>query len=204
MSFRLCLLIAFAYLALCYVAGVASAYVGDPGHERELAVAEQYWGRPAPADLEIIKDYAMTANVCGLGELGGKRIWIGACYDGADSTRRAYIIAHELGHIFGYGHDYVGDPNQIMNGWNPPTWFADPVEEAERSADIAKAATVAQASVDYSRLLDAWGARRAKRDACMLKARNLEHRKQRVKARGRCDARYPKTPMPTAPQEHLP
>jgi hypothetical protein len=106
----------------------------NPALRRAFTEAEEFWGRYvsevcSTLHVETEPAWSMgkflaTTDAAFLGRAGNCRIevrhWLAPC-------TRFYVLAHELGHLFGYEH--VSDPSSIMQPKYDPELAAELCQE---------------------------------------------------------------------------
>jgi hypothetical protein len=139
---------------------VASADHGTPYESatltRYLHIAEAQWGAPAPTCAgrgnSVVRVHAVLFDspdpgVSAVAELPGCRIWLDRDFwPAADSAIDCIIIAHEWGHLLGYGHSQVeqslmfATPEHGVPGCGTFGRFVAPAAAPRRCAGRPKAA----------------------------------------------------------------
>src|SRR2546421_6673720 len=127
MRLRLAILVVCAFALLAAPARADHGVtVNDPTLSRYMAIAAAYWGGPEPVcttqDGQVIRPHAVLADnpqpdVAAWAEVGGCRIWLDTDFWPAPADEQyCNLIAHEWGHLLGYGHST--DSRSLM--W--PQW----------------------------------------------------------------------------------
>jgi Matrixin len=187
MRLRLAILVICAFALLAAPARADhGATVNDPTLARYMAIAAAYWGGPEPVcttqDGEVIHPHAVLADnpqpeVAAWAEVGGCRIWLDIDFWPAPADERyCNLIAHEWGHLLGYGHS--SDSQSLM--W--PQWTNDVVPGCQVFRPPPRPASPVQRSSPKIKRYRA-GKLQGKRRLCASRARHTRGSHKRAAIR---------------------
>ena len=187
MRLRLAILVVFAFALLAAPARADhGATINDPTLSRYMAIAAAYWGGPEPVcttqDGQVIRPHAVLADnpqpeVAAWAEVGGCRIWLDIDFwPAAPDELYCNLIAHEWGHLLGYGHS--SNPSDLM--W--PEWTNNVVPGCQVFRPPPRPASPVQSNAPKIKRYRA-GKLRAKRRACASRARHTRRSHKRAAIR---------------------